>query len=72
MAVKSPGDALPCSIPQANAEKLRAIGAKSPVADVLPDGTSGKPGSSNALTVAGRTVPAPANASVGGQVNLSV
>lgn len=61
MSVNSPGDALPCSIPQANAEKLRAIGAKA-----AP--TTG--GASEAQAPGGRTVPLAPQTAVGRLLDL--
>lgn len=68
MAVNSPGDALPCSIPQANAEKLRAIGA-TPSVTGTSSGAIGD-GAREAQMAGGRTVPLPTNATVGRLLDL--
>jgi len=72
MAINNPGDALPCSIPQANAQKLQEIGAKQPVTGApSAQNDDGSP-AVKALAAAGRSVPIQANPPTGGQVDLHV
>jgi hypothetical protein len=69
MSIKSPGDALPCSIPQANAEKLRSIGAKPPVGDTKP--TAAGDDNQGSVNAPDRSLPVPSSPTVGAQVDLN-
>ena len=68
MAVNSPGDCLPCSIPQAMAEKLQSIGAARKGAGAPADPLD----EANSAGKDQRTLPPASDSAPGGRVDLSV